>query len=136
MQDASAQMALLQFLLTKQPSAAVPTSIHSDHLITATSANSTSSTTDPFNHADNDVAASLTTHAEIYSFLSSIARKFNMDFWQPGAGIIHQVVLEQYAAPGLLLVGTDSHTPNAGGLGAMVSGIIIYDVQKGDWKFL
>jgi aconitate hydratase len=112
MQDASAQMALLQFMLCGRSSTAVPTSIHCDHLIEATQEG-----------ADKDVERSLSTEAEIYHFLKAAARKFGIAFWKPGSGIIHQIVLENYAAPGALMLGTDSHTPNAGGLGMMAIGV-------------
>ncbi|KAJ3144874.1 aconitate hydratase [Geranomyces variabilis] len=111
MQDASAQMALLQFMLAKRPTTAVPTSIHCDHLIPAA------------HSADADVADSKNANAEIYDFLQHAARKYGIAFWPPGAGIIHQIVLENYAAPGTLMLGTDSHTPNAGGLGMLAIGV-------------
>ncbi|KAJ3159246.1 aconitate hydratase [Geranomyces michiganensis] len=113
MQDASAQMAILQFMLAKRATTAVPTSIHCDHLIPATQTPS----------ADADVADSKAANAEIYSFLQLAAKKYGVAFWPPGAGIIHQIVLENYAAPGTLMLGTDSHTPNAGGLGMLAIGV-------------
>jgi homoaconitase len=102
MQDASAQMALLQFMLSGMPTTAVPSSVHCDHLIAANEG------------ADKDVADSIVTNKEIFDFLESGAKKYGIAFWKPGSGIIHQIVLENYAAPGGLMLGTDSHTPNAG----------------------
>ncbi|RKP14655.1 aconitate hydratase [Piptocephalis cylindrospora] len=111
MQDASAQMALLQFQLARLPTTAVPASIHCDHLIVAESG------------AEADVARSIQDNAEIFNFLESMAAKYGIAFWRPGSGIIHQIVLENYAAPGTLMLGTDSHTPNAGGLGMLAIGV-------------
>ncbi len=111
MQDATAQMALLQFMQAGRDSAAVPTTIHCDHLIQARVG------------AAEDTKNALTTHKEVYDFLSSAAKRYGIGFWQPGAGIIHQVVLENYAFPGGLMIGTDSHTPNAGGLGMLAIGV-------------
>ncbi|KAJ3184367.1 aconitate hydratase [Gaertneriomyces sp. JEL0708] len=111
MQDASAQMAILQFMLAGRNTTAVPTSIHCDHLIEA------------FEGGDKDVERSLITNKEIFDFLQAAATKYGIDFWKPGSGIIHQIVLENYAAPGLLMLGTDSHTPNAGGLGMLAIGV-------------
>ena len=111
MQDASAQMALLQFMSCGLPSTAVPTSIHCDHMIVGERG------------ADVDLPASITGNKEVFDFLESAAKKYGIEFWPPGAGIIHQTVLEQYAAPGLMMLGTDSHTPNAGGLGAIAIGV-------------
>lgn len=111
MQDASAQMALLQFMTCGLPSTAVPASIHCDHMIVAKSG------------ADADLEASIRDNSEVYDFLASAAAKYGIDFWPPGAGIIHQAVLENYSAPGLMMLGTDSHTPNAGGLGAIAIGV-------------
>ena len=111
MQDASAQMALLQFMSCGLPSTAVPTSIHCDHMIVGERG------------ADVDLPASIAGNKEVYDFLESAAKKYGIEFWPPGAGIIHQAVLENYAAPGLMLLGTDSHTPNAGGLGAIAIGV-------------
>ncbi|ORX54440.1 aconitate hydratase [Hesseltinella vesiculosa] len=111
MQDASAQMALLQFMLSGMSTTAVPSSIHCDHLIVAN------------NGADKDVEASIKTNKEIFDFLESAAKKYGIAFWKPGSGIIHQIVLENYAAPGTLMLGTDSHTPNAGGLGTVAIGV-------------
>lgn len=111
MQDASAQMALLQFMSCDLPSTAVPTSIHCDHMIVGERG------------ADIDLPASITGNKEVFDFLESAAKKYGIEFWPPGAGIIHQTVLENYAAPGLMMLGTDSHTPNAGGLGAIAIGV-------------
>lgn len=95
-------MALLQFMISGMSTTAVPSSIHCDHLIEAHSG------------ADKDVASSIVTNKEIFDFLESAAKKYGIAFWKPGSGIIHQIVLENYAAPGGLMLGTDSHTPNAG----------------------
>ena len=111
MQDVTAQMALLQFMLTGKDSVSAPTTIHCDHLIVAKEG------------ADKDMKDSLVSNKEVFDFLSSAASKYNIGFWKPGAGIIHQVVLENYAFPGALIIGTDSHTPNAGGLGALAIGV-------------
>ncbi|KAI1303913.1 aconitate hydratase [Mortierella claussenii] len=111
MQDASAQMAILQFMLANMPTTAVPTSIHCDHLIVG------------HKGASQDLVNSIENNKEIFNFLQSAAEKYGMAFWKPGSGIIHQIVLENYAAPGLLMLGTDSHTPNAGGLGAIAIGV-------------
>jgi homoaconitase len=111
MQDASAQMALLQFMSCGLPSTAVPTSIHCDHMIVGERG------------ADVDLPASITGNKEVFDFLESAAKRYGIEFWPPGAGIIHQTVLENYAAPGLMILGTDSHTPNAGGLGAVAIGV-------------
>ncbi|KAI9590982.1 aconitate hydratase mitochondrial precursor [Syncephalis fuscata] len=111
MQDASAQMAILQFMLSGLPTTAVPTSVHCDHLIVARDG------------AEQDVATAEETSHEIFEFLDSASRKYGMHFWKPGSGIIHQIVLENYAAPGTLMLGTDSHTPNAGGLGMLAIGV-------------
>lgn len=111
MQDVTAQMALLQFMLTGKDSAAVPTTIHCDHLIRAKEG------------LDKDLKESLVSNKEVFDFLSSSANRYNIGFWKPGAGIIHQVVLENYAFPGALMIGTDSHTPNAGGLGSLAIGV-------------
>ncbi len=111
MQDATAQMALLQFMSSGRKNAAVPSTVHCDHLIQAeTGANS------DLNKAMND-------NKEVYDFLASVSNKYGLGFWKPGAGIIHQVVLENYAFPGGLMIGTDSHTPNAGGLGMLAIGV-------------
>src|SRR5271156_997873 len=111
MQDASAQMALLQFMTCNLPSTAVPASIHCDHMIVGEKG------------ADTDLPASITGNKEVFDFLESASKKYGIEFWPPGAGIIHQTVLENYAAPGLMMLGTDSHTPNAGGLGAIAIGV-------------
>ena len=111
MQDATAQMAVLQFISSGLPRVQAPTTIHCDHLIAAE------------NGAKADLAAAKTTNEEVYSFLASSAAKFGMGFWRPGSGIIHQIVLENYAFPGGLMIGTDSHTPNAGGLGMAAIGV-------------
>ncbi|KZV92490.1 aconitate hydratase [Exidia glandulosa HHB12029] len=111
MQDASAQMALLQFMTCGMPSTAVPTSIHCDHLIQAVDG------------AKSDLERSIVTNQEVFDFLQSAAAKYGIEFWGPGSGIIHQIVLENYAAPGMLMLGTDSHTPNAGGLGLLAIGV-------------
>ncbi|TBU64893.1 aconitate hydratase [Dichomitus squalens] len=111
MQDASAQMALLQFMSAGMSTCAVPASIHCDHLIQAVEG------------AENDLQRSIVTNQEVFDFLESAARKYGIEFWKPGSGIIHQIVLENYAAPGMLMLGTDSHTPNAGGLGMLAIGV-------------
>lgn len=111
MQDATAQMALLQFMLAERDSAAVPSTIHCDHLIQARVG------------AAEDTQKSIEINKEVYDFLRSAAQRYGIGFWQPGAGIIHQVVLENYAFPGGLMIGTDSHTPNAGGLGMLAIGV-------------
>ena len=111
LQDATAQMAILQFMLAGRSSAAVPVTIHCDHLIRAHSG------------AKEDLQIANKENKEVYDFLSSAGAKYGFGFWKPGAGIIHQVVLEQYAFPGLMMLGTDSHTPNAGGLGAFACGV-------------
>ncbi len=111
MQDATAQMAMLQFMQAQKKKAAVPSTIHCDHLIRAQSG------------AKEDVERAIDENKEVYNFLASSAKKYGIGFWKPGAGIIHQVVLENYAAPGMLIIGTDSHTPNGGGLGALTVGV-------------
>ncbi|EIN13533.1 aconitate hydratase [Punctularia strigosozonata HHB-11173 SS5] len=111
MQDASAQMALLQFMSAGLTRCAVPTSIHCDHLIQASSG------------AEADLKRSISSNQEVFDFLESAAKKYGIEFWRPGSGIIHQIVLENYAAPGMLMLGTDSHTPNAGGLGLLAIGV-------------
>ena len=111
MQDATAQMALLQFMTAGLKTVAVPTTVHCDHLIQARVG------------AEIDLDVAIVTNKEVYGFLSSASQKYGIGFWQPGAGIIHQVVLENYAFPGLFIVGTDSHTPNAGGLGTVAIGV-------------
>ncbi|KZV77022.1 aconitate hydratase [Peniophora sp. CONT] len=111
MQDASAQMALLQFMSAGLPRTAVPSSIHCDHLIQASTG------------AESDLQRSIDNNREVFDFLESAAKKYGIEFWKPGSGIIHQIVLENYAAPGMLMLGTDSHTPNAGGLGLLAIGV-------------
>lgn len=111
MQDATAQMALLQFMLAERESAAVPSTVHCDHLIRA------------YSGADPDLQEALLENNEVYAFLKSVSAKYGIGFWAPGSGIIHQVVLENYAFPGGLMIGTDSHTPNAGGLGMLACGV-------------
>jgi aconitate hydratase len=111
MQDATAQMAILQFMNSGRRTTAVPASIHCDHLVRAEK------------NAAADLAVALEENREVYAFLESAGRRYGMDFWKPGAGIIHQVVLEEYAFPGGLMIGTDSHTPNAGGLGMAAVGV-------------
>ncbi|KAL2013970.1 hypothetical protein VTN00DRAFT_1495 [Thermoascus crustaceus] len=111
MQDASAQMALLQFMSCGLPSTAVPASIHCDHMIVGERG------------ADTDLPSSIQGNKEVFDFLESAAKRYGIEFWPPGAGIIHQSVLENYSAPGLMMLGTDSHTPNAGGLGAIAIGV-------------
>ncbi len=111
MQDATAQMALLQFMSAGIPQVAVPSTVHCDHLIQAEIG------------AREDLAQAFTDNKEVYDFLSSVSNKYGIGFWKPGAGIIHQVVLENYAFPGGMMIGTDSHTPNAGGLGMIAIGV-------------
>ncbi len=111
MQDATAQMALLQFMQSGRESVAVPTTVHCDHLIRAQSG------------ADPDMAVANRENREIYDFLATSSARYGIGFWKPGSGIIHQVVLENYAFPGGMMIGTDSHTPNAGGLGMFAAGI-------------
>ncbi|MDX9757812.1 MAG: aconitate hydratase [Bacteroidota bacterium] len=111
MQDATAQMALLQFMSAGIPQVAVPSTVHCDHLILAE------------HGAASDLASSLINNREVFDFLASVSKKFGIGFWKPGAGIIHQVVLENYAFPGGMMIGTDSHTPNAGGLGMIAIGV-------------
>lgn len=111
MQDATAQMAMLQFMLAGRDEAAVPSTVHCDHLIRA--------------HIDagTDLGTANNENKEVYEFLATASSRYNIGFWKPGAGIIHQVVLENYAFPGGLMIGTDSHTPNAGGLGMAACGV-------------
>ncbi len=111
MQDATAQMALLQFALTGRSEVAVPSTVHCDHLIQARVGR------------DSDLADANKESSEVFSFLKSASAKYGVGFWEPGAGIIHQVVLENYAFPGGMMIGTDSHTPNAGGLGMVAIGV-------------
>ncbi len=111
MQDATAQMALLQFMQAGRPQVAVPSTVHCDHLIQAKEG------------ASKDLATANTQNKEVYDFLASVSNKYGIGFWKPGAGIIHQVVLENYAFPGGMMIGTDSHTVNAGGLGMVAIGV-------------
>ncbi len=128
MQDATAQMALLQFMLSGRDTTAVPSTVHCDHLILARSG------------ADEDVKAAIERNREVYDFLQSTSARYGLGFWKPGSGIIHQVVLENYAFPGGMMIGTDSHTPNAGGLGMIavgVGGADAVDVMAGfNWEVL
>lgn len=122
MQDATAQMALLQFMHAGRKSAAVPATAHADHLIVAQSG------------SEEDLARAIDENREVYEFLESICQKYGVGFWRPGAGIIHQVILENYAFPGGMMIGSDSHTPNAGGLGMIaigVGGADVVDVMAG-----
>src|SRR5207237_5226987 len=111
MQDATAQMALLQFMTAGLDEAAVPSTVHCDHLILAKAG------------AETDLKFALDSNSEVYEFLRSVAARYGIGFWKPGSGIIHQVVLENYAFPGGMMIGTDSHTPNAGGLGMVAIGV-------------
>lgn len=126
MQDATAQMALLQFMNARKKKSAVPATVHCDHLIQANIG------------AKADIETATKGNSEVYDFLKSVSDKFGIGFWKPGAGIIHQVVLENYAFPGGMMVGTDSHTPNAGGLGMVaigVGGADAVDVMTGmEWE--
>ncbi len=126
MQDATAQMALLQFMNAGKSKSAVPATVHCDHLIQANMG------------AKTDIATATQSNSEVYDFLKSVSDKYGIGFWKPGAGIIHQVVLENYAFPGGMMVGTDSHTPNAGGLGMIaigVGGADAVDVMTGmEWE--
>merc|ERR1711970_419920 len=111
MQDATAQMAIIPFISSGLPRVAVPSTVHCDHLIQARDGN------------EADLARANDVNGEVYKFLSSASKKFGLGFWKPGSGIIHQIVLENYAFPGLLMIGTDSHTPNGGGLGGVCVGV-------------
>ena len=111
MQDATAQMAMLQFMQANKNKVAVPSTIHCDHLIRAEMG------------SEKDLIRAVDENKEVYNFLASAAKKYGIGFWKPGAGIIHQVVLENYAFPGSLIIGTDSHTPNGGGLGGLAIGV-------------
>ena len=126
MQDATAQMALLQFMMAGKESTSVPVSVHCDHLIMARSG------------ALEDMKSAVYTNKEVYDFLSSVCNKYGIGFWKPGSGIIHQIILENYAFPGGMMIGTDSHTPNAGGLGMVaigVGGADAVDVMTGmEWE--
>lgn len=110
-QDATAQMALIQFMSAGMDTAAVPTTVHCDHLIVSRDGEAA------------DLARALENHSEVYDFMESACQKYNMGFWKPGAGIIHQIVLENYAFTGGMMIGTDSHTPNGGGLGMIAIGV-------------
>ncbi len=126
MQDATAQMALLQFMQSGRREAAVPSTVHCDHLIRARTG------------SNADLELALNENHEVYAFLRSVSRKYGIGFWKPGSGIIHQIILENYAFPGGMMIGTDSHTPNAGGLGMFavgVGGADAVDVMAGmDWE--
>jgi hypothetical protein len=111
MQDATAQMALLQLMNSGRTKVAVPSTVHCDHLIQA------------YKNAEADLETANITNREVYEFLRDVSNKYGIGFWKPGAGIIHQVVLENYAFPGGMMIGTDSHTPNAGGLGMIAIGV-------------
>lgn len=111
MQDATAQMAMLQFISSGLKRVAVPSTIHCDHLIEAQVG------------GEQDLARAKDLNQEVYKFLSSAGNKYGVGFWKPGSGIIHQIILENYAFPGLLMIGTDSHTPNGGGLGGLCIGV-------------
>ncbi len=111
MQDATAQMALLQFIMAGKDKVAVPSTVHCDHLIQAKV------------DANKDLNIAKQVNSEVYNFLESVSNKYGIGFWKPGAGIIHQVVLENYAFPGGMMIGTDSHTVNAGGLGMIAIGV-------------
>jgi aconitate hydratase len=111
MQDATAQMALLQFMMAGKPEVAVPSTVHCDHLIQAKDG------------AEKDLKFAMDSSSEVFDFLESVSKKYGIGFWKPGAGIIHQIVLENYAFPGAMMIGTDSHTPNAGGLGMVAIGV-------------
>jgi aconitate hydratase len=128
MQDATAQMAILQFMMSGRKRVAVPSTVHCDHLIRAESG------------AAEDLARAIRENEEVYNFLRSAARKYGMGFWRPASGIIHQVVLENYAFPGGLMIGADSHTPNAGGLGMLAIGVGGADCGEAmaglDWEVL
>lgn len=110
-QDATAQMAMLQFISSGLPRVAVPSTIHCDHLIEAQLG------------GEKDLARAKDINKEVYNFLSTAGAKYGVGFWKPGSGIIHQIILENYAFPGLLMIGTDSHTPNGGGLGGLCIGV-------------
>ena len=126
MQDATAQMTLLQFMNAGKESSSVPATIHCDHLIQA------------YKGAEEDLKNAININKEVYDFLQSVAKKYGLGFWKAGSGIIHQIVLENYAFPGGMMIGTDSHTPNAGGLGMMaigVGGADSVDVMTGmEWE--
>ena len=124
MQDATAQMAMLQFIQAGKTKVAVPSTIHCDHLIRAEMG------------SEKDLMIANNENREVYNFLESAAKKFGIGFWKPGAGIIHQVVLENYAFPGGLIIGTDSHTPNGGGLGMLAIGVGGADAALGLFRYL
>src|SRR5467141_3494431 len=111
LQDVTGQMALFQFMMSGKKRVAVPSTIHCDHLIRAESGSA------------KDLTRAIDENKEVYNFLASAAKKYGIGFWKPGAGIIHQVVLENYAFPGGLMIGADSHTPNCGGLGMVAIGV-------------
>ena len=111
LQDVTGQMAIFQFMMSGRKRVAVPSTIHCDHLIRAESG------------AAADLNRAVSESAEVYNFIRSAARKYGLGFWRPGSGIIHQVVLENYATPGTLMIAADSHTPNAGGLGMLAIGV-------------
>lgn len=111
MQDATAQMALLQLMNSGRSEVAVPSTVHCDHLIQA------------YKSAKEDLSNAIVTNKEVYDFLKDVSTKYGIGFWEPGAGIIHQVILENYATPGTMIIGTDSHTPNAGGLSTIAIGV-------------
>src|SRR5919205_1773672 len=111
LQDVTGQMTILQFMQAGLKRTALPTTVHCDHLIQART------------EAESDTRAAIYENNEVYKFLESACRKYGIGFWKPGAGIIHQVVLENYAFPGGLIIGTDSHTPNGGGLGMLAIGV-------------
>jgi len=111
MQDATAQMALLQFMMANKDRVSIPTTVHADHLIQAKI------------DSQKDLNMALDVNSEVYDFLASVSNKYGIGFWKPGAGIIHQVILENYAFPGGMMIGTDSHTVNAGGLGMIAIGV-------------
>src|SRR2546429_6273879 len=111
MQDVTGQMALLQFMHSGRKRVAVPSTLHCDHLVRAESGSA------------DDLARAIRENEEVYNFLRSASRKYGIGFWKPGSGIIHQVVLENYAFPGGLMIGADSHTPNGGGLGMLAIGV-------------
>merc|ERR1719145_124001 len=113
MQDATAQMAVLQFMSSGLPKTAVPSTIHCDHLIQAQI------------DGPKDLERAKNMNKEVYDFLASAGAKYGIGFWKPGSGIIHQIVLENYAFPGVMMIGTDSHTPNGGGLGACAVGVMM-----------
>ena len=128
LQDATAQMAILQFISSGKKRVAVPTTVHCDHLIIGRTG------------AEADMQVAMRDNKEVFDFLATSAKKYGMGFWKPGSGIIHQVVLENYAFPGGLMIGTDSHTPNAGGMGMLaigVGGADAVDVMAGmPWELL